>query len=74
MDKINERYKNLLMKFVNNKDLEELIELVTVDNEREREVFYIENKRFKYPDRRDLLGKLKMDLFTVKKHIDLMGG
>lgn len=64
MNKINERYKELLSKFAGNKEIKELLELVILDAVRIDEVYYQKNNS--YPKKRDNLGKLKMDLFTAE--------
>lgn len=64
---INNRYKELLLKFAGNAELLELFDLALLDDIRIREMYYEKNK--KYPDQRDMLGKLRTDLYTVKKCI-----
>lgn len=66
---MNQRYKELLKKYYNNNELLELLDLVALDNFREREEYYLKNK--KYPDDRCLLSKLKVDLQTVRAYVDM---
>lgn len=61
---INDRYKVLLSVFSTNEDLLELIDLVRLDEARIRELHYL--RTTSYPENRDMLGKLKTDLHTVK--------
>lgn len=61
------RYKELLKKFYSNEELIELLDLVVMDSRREKEEHYLKNKS--YPDDRDLLGKLKTDLLTVRAYV-----
>lgn len=61
---MNNRYKELLCKYASNKEVEELIELVVLDDFRVREDYYTKNKQ--YPQRQDLLSKLKVDLKTTE--------
>lgn len=65
MLKIDKRYKELLIKYASDDELVELLSLVRSDDFRERESFYLNNKQ--YPQQRDLLGKLAIDLATIKK-------
>lgn len=60
---MNKRYIELLIKYHNNTEILELLDLVRLDSARESEEYYLANK--KYPDTRELLGKLKADLGTV---------
>lgn len=57
-------YKALLCKFAGNVDVYKLIELCKLDDFRVMENYYQVNK--KYPDKRDCLGKLLIDLKTTK--------
>lgn len=54
----------MLCKYASNKEVEELIELVVLDDFRVREDYYTKNKQ--YPQRQDLLSKLKVDLKTTE--------
>ena len=67
MDKINPRYIELLSKFSGNKELKELLDLVSLDLIRMDEIFYGRNNC--YPKKRDGLGKLKYDLSIREKGI-----
>lgn len=66
MLKMNNRYKELLNKFASNKDIYELLELVILDDVREREKYYLNNQH--YPEKRNLINKLKVDLETVLEY------
>lgn len=61
MDK---KYNSLLNKFAGNDELIELINLCIIDDARLREIVYL--KKSAYPDRRDLLGKLKTDIMLKR--------
>lgn len=63
-----QQYRELLMKYCGNKEIQELIELVILDDKRIRENYYSQYK--KYPEQQDLLMKLKNDLYTVKKVLE----
>ena len=63
MLKMNNRYKELLNKYAGNKDIYELLDLVVLDDVREREKYYLNNNS--YPEHRNLINKLKVDLETV---------
>ncbi|MGL5714326.1 MAG: hypothetical protein ACRCX2_14995 [Paraclostridium sp.] len=65
MDK---RYKELLSKYAGDNDLKELLKLVILDDFRVREKYYSTNKS--YPDKQDLLGKLKVDLDTTEAYLN----
>ena len=65
---MNKQYKILLSKYASDKDLMELLELVVLDDFRSREEYYIKNKT--YPQRQDLLGKLKIDLKTTEHFLN----
>lgn len=60
---ISDRYLALLRTFSANKQIIELIQECILDDAREREEFYLINK--KYPEKRELILKLKNDLETV---------
>lgn len=62
---LGDRYQELLQKYSNDTDLLELINLCIIDNRRERELFYLRNN--KYPEKRELIEKLRIDLLTLKE-------
>lgn len=62
---LGDRYQELLKKYCNDTDLLELINLCIIDNRRERELFYL--SKGKYPDKRELIEKLRIDLLTLKE-------
>jgi len=64
------RYVELLSKYSGDKELMELLDLVVLDSNRVDEVYY--NKYNQYPKRRDNLGKLKIDLISIKAKINSM--
>lgn len=66
---MNSRYIELLKKYHSDNSLLELLDLVVLDSMREREDYYLKNK--KYPDNRCLLSKLKVDLQTVRAYVDM---
>lgn len=63
-----QRYRELMMKYCGNNEIQELIELVILDDKRVRENHYSQFK--KYPEQQDLLMKLKSDLYTTKKVLE----
>lgn len=62
---LSDRYQELLQKYCNDTDLLELINLCIIDNRREKELSYLRNG--KYPEQRDLIEKLRIDLLTLKE-------
>lgn len=62
-------YIALLEVYCADDNLINLIDHCIIDEEREREEQYLEKAR--YPEKRELLGKLKIDLLTRKKMIEL---
>lgn len=60
-------YKTLLYKYASNKEIYKLIELCKLNEFKSTEIFYQKNKR--YPETRDCLGKLLIDLQSA--YIDL---
>jgi len=67
-DQYDKRYLELLVKYSNDNELLELINLTILDNEREKENYYIVNH--KYSNDRCLLSKLKMDLKVTNLKIN----
>lgn len=63
-----EKYDKLLAKYCGNDEMLELLEECMLDELGKREFKYI--KTGKYPEQRDLLGKLKTDL--ILKKIEVM--
>lgn len=61
---INKRYKELLIKFASNQELLELFDLARLDDVREREIYFTQSKS--YPQQRDIIGKLLVDLTTTR--------
>ena len=59
-----EKYDILLAKFCKNDEIVEMLEECMLDELGKREFKYIKNG--KYPEYRDLLGKLKTDLILKK--------
>lgn len=68
MLEMNNRYRQLLLKYAGDKELYELLDLVALDDRRVKEIHY--SKFETYPENRDLLGKLTVDLQTVKEYMD----
>lgn len=66
--KLSNRYKELLIKFAKNEELKELFDLARLDDVREREIYYSTHKS--YPEHRDLVGKILIDLYTVEVALD----
>lgn len=64
---MNNKYKQLLMKFCGDEDMLELLRLVREDDIRVREIYYSSHNE--YPQNRDLIGKLLIDLDTTKQFI-----
>lgn len=60
-------YNDFLELFAGNNQLIELIKWCFLDEEEQREEFYRKYKH--YPEKRDLLWKLKRDLVQVKNEI-----
>lgn len=65
MDSEKREYIVLLDKFCNNKDLQNLLNKVIIDDIRETENIYLTTG--KYPDKRNLFSKLISDLSTRKE-------
>lgn len=57
-------YNELLLKFAGNQELTELLQLCELDNLREREIYYEKNNE--YPENRNCLGKLLIDLARTR--------
>lgn len=64
-----EEYRKLLLKYAGNKEIYRLIELCKLDNFRTIEEYFQINK--KYPDTRDCLGKLFIDLMSARYKIEV---
>lgn len=65
-------YEKLLIKFAADKDIFELIERCILADYADREKEFILKK--KYPERRDLIMKLKMDLAFTRNKMIKKGG
>lgn len=68
MMQMDSNYKKLLLQFAGNKELLELLDLVVLDDMRVRGNYYMQHNS--YPERIDLLQKLKIDLETTKAYMD----
>lgn len=68
MLQMNNRYKELLCKYCKDNELFELLNLVVLDSVREKEKYYLNNN--KYPQDRELLSKLRVDLETTKEYLN----
>lgn len=66
-----DKYNKLLAKFCSNDELIELIEECELDERGKREFNYLKTNR--YPEQRELLGKLKTDLILKRREV-LMDG